>query len=344
MKVPYNDLSRIHKDIDFTTDIQKAIDNNQFINANDFGKDFASYTRSKYCLPCANGTDALTIAIMAMNFPEKTRIAVPAISYAATAMAVVSANHIPVFIDVDPNTGLIDLDKLDQEDVDCVIPVHLYGQCVDVSRIKIPFIEDCAQAHSATIGDIHVGNFGKCGCFSFYPGKNLGAMGDAGCLITNDIDFYNRCRSIASLGASVNNRYLHVVHGINSRMDGFQGLVLQKKLVKLDEWTDDRVKIGKLYDNEFGINRSSVGKDVYHVYFLKLDNRDDFIKYLNDNDIQHNIHYPFPLNKLPCFNSSDECPNAEKFCNECTSIPLFPGMTNDEVQHVVKIIKSYYNK
>jgi len=339
--IPYNDLSRIHKDIDFVTDIQKAIDTNSFIGSNDFAKDFSNYTKSKYCLPCANGTDALTIAIMAMNFPEKTRIAVPAISYAATAMAVVSANHIPVFIDVDPDTGLIDLDKLEKEEVKCVIPVHLYGQCVDVSKIKIPFIEDCAQAHSATIDNIHVGNFGTCGCFSFYPGKNLGAMGDAGCIITNDIDFYKRCKSVASLGASEENRYLHLIRGMNSRMDSFQGLILQKKLLKLDEWTEDRIKIGKIYDKAFGIKRSNVGKDVYHVYFLKTKNRDEMIKYLNTNNIQHNIHYPYPLNKLQCFDSSDECPNAERFCKECISIPLFPGLTNEEVSHIVKTITQY---
>jgi len=334
--IPYNDLTRIHDPEEYLDDIKTCIQNSEFIGDKVFSKDFAEYTGSKYCIPCANGTDAITIALMSLDLPDNSKVAVPAISYAATAAAVVAANHTPVFVDVDPETGLMDVGKI--PDVQCAIPVHLYGQCVDVSRIKVPFIEDCAQAHGATIDGKHVGNFGKLGCFSFYPGKNLGAMGDAGGIITNDESLYLKCKSIASLGASSHDRYMHIRHGINSRMDSMQGYILSRKLKKLDQHTDERVRIGELYNNSFGnMKRSTVGKDVYHVYTVLSDDRSKLIKHMKSKNIQYNIHYPHALNKLPCFEKYyTECPNAESFCKKCTSIPLFPGMTIDEIDHVIK--------
>ena len=256
-----------------------------------------------YGVSCNSGTDALYIAIKSLELKPKSKIAVPAISYAATAMAVVNAGHIPVFIDVDKETGLMLVESV--KNVDCVIPVHLYGQCVDVSKLldlNIPIIEDCAQAHGAIINGKHVGTIGNIGCFSMYPGKNLGALGDAGVCITNNEILSIKMKQYASLGAQKDNRYNHITDGINSRMDGIQGLFLNEKLKHLDEWTNDRIRIGEIYNSSIIFpKRSTIGKDVYHVYYTLQDDRDDYIKYMNENGIQTGIHYPISLPELECF-------------------------------------------
>ena len=340
MKVPYNDLSRIHDTDEICAALRRVVESGNFIGAESFAREFCRYTEAKYCVPCANGTDALTIAIMALDLPPKSKVAVPAISYAATAMAVVNAGHEIEFVDVD-RFGLMDLEKLKKVDVALAIPVHLYGQCVDVKEIGIPYIEDCAQAHCAHYMGRHVGNFGKFGCFSFYPGKNLGAMGDAGCVITNDEELYEKAKSVCSLGASTGDRYLHNIRGVNSRMDAFQGEILKLKLDKLDYWATLRCDIGLTYleNIEFSPGRGICGYDAFHVYYLLSSDRDGDIKKLRDKGIQCNIHYPHALNTLECFKVwSKRCPVAERFCSRCYSIPLFPKMTDEEVWHVINCV------
>ena len=347
MKVPYNDLSRQHNPEDYLHLFAECIKNNTFVGDREFAQEFATFTGSKYCLSCANGTDALTISIMALELKPQSRIAVPAISYAATAAAVVEAGHIPFFIDIDEETGLMDLEKLKHHDVDCVIPVHLYGQCVDITKIdpSIPIIEDCAQAHDATINGKHVGTFGRFGCFSFYPGKNLGAFGDAGCIITQDEGLFKRIQMIASLGATRTDKYLHEIHGINSRMDTIQGLVLKHKLKTLHSDTNTRIQIAERYDSVgCGLKRSNVGRDVYHCYVIKVKNREKAIRYFTkDCNIQINLHYPYALSALPCFEKFQHCPcpNALRFCSQCLSIPLFPTMKDDEINYVVNCLEKF---
>jgi dTDP-4-amino-4,6-dideoxygalactose transaminase len=286
-----------------------------------FGKEFAAYTGAKHCVPCANGTDALYLAIKSIDLKPGSRIAVPAVSYAATAMAVVNAGCVPVFVDVDAKTGLMDINLLEKEEgLDCVIPVHLYGQCCDVVRILkmgIPVIEDCAQAVGAKIDGKHVGTFGEVGCFSFYPGKNLGAFGDAGCCITNECEVAVAIKQHASLGAMPSNRYDHRIDGINSRMDCIQGMILSEKLKHLDGWTEDRVRYAKRMENGMNLpNRSAVGTDVYHVLYALVDNREFFINFMNKNGIETNIHYPIPLSNLKCFEKFYKlCPTALTFCS-----------------------------
>jgi len=232
MRVPYNDMSRIHAGLkdSFHTALETVLNESAFVDdRKGFGNAFAEYVGSTKCIPCANGTDAIYLALMALELKPKSRVAVPAVSYAATAMAVVYAGHVPVFIDVD-ETGLMDINKLKLEtNLDCIIPVHLFGQCCDVEEIiklGVSVIEDCAQAHGAKINGKHVGTFGVIGCFSFYPGKNLGALGDAGACITDDMSLATKMKRYASLGSTPENRYDHVSVGINSRLDCLQGLFL----------------------------------------------------------------------------------------------------------------------
>ena len=346
MKIPYNDMSRIHKDLKpaLHAILDTVIDESSFVDdRKGFAKDFLAFTGANYCVPCANGTDALYLAIKSLDLKSGARIAVPAVSYAATAMAVVNAGCVPVFIDVDAVTGLMDLDELEKEqNLDCIIPVHLYGQCIDVHRILklgVPVIEDCAQAVGATIKGQHVGTFGIIGCFSFYPGKNLGAFGDAGACITNDSEMAVTIKQRASLGALPTNRYDHRIDGINSRIDCIQGMILSEKLKHLDEWTEDRVRIANRMENCMNLpKRSKVGEDVYHVLYALVDNRDFFINFMKKNGIETNIHYPIALPNLKCFEKHHKkCPIAEKFCSSCVSLPLFPGMTDNEADYIIEL-------
>ena len=317
-------MSRIHKNLrpEFHKMLDTVINESAFVDdRKGFGKEFAAYTGAKHCVPCANGTDALYLAIKSIDLKPGSRIAVPAVSYAATAMAVVNAGCVPVFVDVDAKTGLMDINLLEKEEgLDCVIPVHLYGQCCDVVRILkmgIPVIEDCAQAVGAKIDGKHVGTFGEVGCFSFYPGKNLGAFGDAGCCITNECEVAVAIKQHASLGAMPSNRYDHRIDGINSRMDCIQGMILSEKLKHLDGWTEDRVRYAKRMENGMNLpNRSAVGTDVYHVLYALVDNREFFINFMNKNGIETNIHYPIPLSNLKCFEKFYKlCPTALTFCS-----------------------------
>ena len=349
MRVLLNDLSRIHNPLrgEFHKVLDHVLDTSAYVNDTTFAEAFATYTGSKHCVSCASGTDALYIAIKALELPPGSRIAVPAISYAATAMAVVNTGHIPVFVDVHPFTGLMLVDKV--KDVDCVIPVHLYGQCVDVSKLEhlgVPIIEDCAQAHGATIEGTHVGRFGQIGCFSFYPGKNMGALGDAGGCITDDPELALKMKQYASLGAPKHNRYEHNVDGINSRMDGMQGLFLCEKLKHFDDWTNDRIKVGAEYNKSgFFPLMSTVGRDVFHVYYTLQSNRDAYIKHMNASGVQTGIHYPISLPELECFKKfKSPCPNAKEFCERCVSIPIFPKMTDEEVALTLESHKSFVHQ
>jgi dTDP-4-amino-4,6-dideoxygalactose transaminase len=349
MFVPYNDMSRIHKILKPVLHdiIDTIVDESAFVDdRKKFGTDFEKYTKSKHCVTCANGTDALYLAIKSLNLKPAARIAVPAVSYAATAMAVINAGCVPVFIDVDFTTGLMDLNELEKEtDLDCIIPVHLYGQCIDIKRILklgVLVIEDCAQAVGAIIDEQHVGTFGTIGCFSFYPGKNLGAFGDAGACITNDSEIALRMKQYASLGAISTNRYDHQTDGINSRMDCIQGMILSEKLKHLNEWTAERIRLAHEFEKNINFPvRSKVGIDVYHVFFILVDNREFFIKSLNEKSIETNIHYPIALPDLKCFQCFyKHCPNAEAFCSKCVSLPLFPGMTQEEVDYIITCLKN----
>lgn len=349
MKVPFNDLSRIHGPLrqSFHESLDKILDTSGFVNDTTFAEDFKTFTGSSYCVSCNSGTDALYIAIKALELKPGSKIAVPAISYAATAMAVVNAGHVPVFIDVDPETGLMLVGTV--QDVDCVIPVHLYGQCVDVSKLLhlgVPIIEDCAQAQGAIIHGRHVGTHGIIGCFSFYPGKNLGALGDAGACITGNEALAVKMKQYASLGSPANDRYAHVSDGINSRMDGMQGLFLCEKLKHLDDWTDDRIRVGELYRSGSTFpERSSVGKDVYHVFYTLQDDRDEYISYMNNVGVQTGIHYPTALPDLECFKEFyTNCENARLFCKRCVSLPMFPYMTNEEIQFTIACHNSFLHR
>lgn len=349
MKIPYNDLSRIHKPLKqkFHEYLDQVIENSSFVgHSSEFEMSFKKYTNAKYCVPCKSGTDALYLAIKSLELELGSKIAVPAMTFAATVMSVTNAGHVPVFIDVDPNTGLMLVDDPVIKQCDCIIPVHLYGQCVDIHallKLDIPVIEDCAQAHGAQINGQSVGTFGKVGCFSFYPGKNLGALGDGGACITNNETLANKMIQYSKLGANPENRYDHQTIGIKSTMDYLTSLFLNEKLKYIDEWTKERIRIGEIYKSKINTERSKIGLDVYHVFYTLQNNREDYIKYMNEKGVQTNIQYPVSLPNSTCFKKYyRNCPNAEIFSQKCVSIPLFQGMTDEEIQFTLDCHINYH--
>lgn len=347
MKVPFNDLKRIHDPLrkEFHEALDTILDSSGFVGDTVFSKNFKEYTKSPYCITCNSGTDALYLAIKALELEDNSKIMVPAVSYAATAMAVVNAGHVPVFVDVNPKTGLIDFNHVEiDDDIKCIIVVHLFGQCVTIPRgLNIPIIEDCAQAHGSIINGRHVGTIGDIGCFSFYPGKNLGALGDGGACITKSLTLATKMKQYASLGAPAHNRYEHQTDGVNSRMDGMQGLFLSTKLKHLDEWTNERINVATKYNEAHTFpTRSSIGKDVYHVFYTLQENRDSYIEHMKKNGIQTGIHYPISLPELECFKEFHiDCKHAKEFCSKCVSLPMFPYMTDDEIKATLESHKSF---
>ena len=354
MKVPFNDLKRIHDPLrkTFHQDLDRIIDSSAYVGDTKFADDFRMYSGSKHCITCNSGTDALYLAIKALELKPKSKIIVPAVSYEATSMAVKNAGHIPFFVDVHPETGLINSREVWKHvtmdpDIKCIIIVHLYGQYVDMEQLlrynfKLPIIEDCAQAHGLTANGQHVGTLGTIGGFSFYPGKNLGALGDAGACITDNTQLATKMKQYASLGASLYNRYEHNTDGINSRMDGIQGMFLSAKLKHLNEWTDYRREIAHSYKG--GMMGATIPyerwrrskNDVFHVFYILVDNRDNYITFMNSKGIQTGIHYPISLPELKCNEKYYRyCPNAKEFCSKCVSLPIFPHMTEDEVDSVI---------
>jgi dTDP-4-amino-4,6-dideoxygalactose transaminase len=356
MQVPFNDLNRIHEPLreTFHKSLDDILDSSSFVGDTHFASEFKKYTGAEHCITCNSGTDALYLAIKSLELPPGSKILVPAVSYAATAMAVVNAGHVPVFIDVDPTTGLIeslyvsDSDWGDGEksvfaDIKCIIIVHLFGQVAKFPTFyqnPIPVIEDCAQAHGATggWGSKHVGLRGDIGCFSFYPGKNLGALGDGGACITNDKTLAVKMKQYASLGAPKHNRYEHNTDGVNSRMDGLQGLFLATKLKLLDDWTSERKKIAGVYQSMNMFPQRTTRDDVFHVFYTLEDDREGYIKHMKSRGIQTGIHYPISLPDLKCFKKYNrgDCKNAKKFCAKCVSLPIFPYMSKVEIFTVLK--------
>ena len=329
-------------------------------NVKSFEENFANYIGTKYCIGVANGTDALTLALKCLpNNGYGEVITVPN-TYVATVEAIIHARFKPVFVDIDPETGLMDLDKIKDNisiNTIAIIPVHLYGQCVDMIRLnmiakdkELYVIEDACQAHGATYNGKKVGSFGSMSAFSFYPSKNLGCAGDGGAITTDDGDFYKKILSLRDHGQS--EKSVHSLVGYNSRLDEIQACILDIKLKRLDRWNDNRRKVSWIYDRIFkGVFIGTtitpleirVGcVPIFHLYVVKTTKRDAVIEKLKQADIQFGIHYPTPIHLQPAYKylgyKEGDFPMAEQFCKEIISLPMYPEMSLSEVDLIGKIV------
>lgn len=322
-----------------------------------FEAEFAAAIGSPHCVSAANGTDTLYIAMHALGVKPGDEVIVPAMSWISTSETVTQAGGTVVFCDIDPVTHTIDIDLLAGKITDRtvgIIPVHLYGQPADMDGVmdladkhELWVIEDCAQAHLAKFRGRTVGTIGKVGSYSFYPGKNLGAMGDAGAAVTADKSLADRMAMFARHGGLLKGD--HQIEGINSRLDGLQAAVLSVKLGHLAGWTSRRREIAAAYRQRLlgvdglGIPAESADcEHVYHLYVVRHARRDALAAYLKANGIQTVINYPRALPFLPCYagkgHRPEDFPVAHALQAQCLSLPIFPEMTADQIDAVAKAV------
>lgn len=324
----------------------------------DFEKKFAEYMGMKYCVALNSGTDALILALRAIGIQPGDEVICPAGTYIASVIGITENGGVPVFVDMDDYME-IDIEKIEEKITDktkAILPVHLFGQCSRMDKIArvaerhdLKLIEDCAQCHGSTFDGQYAGTFGDIGCFSFYPTKPLGALGDAGAIITNNGRLAERVRLLRNYGSRI--KYHNEINGVNSRMDEIQAAALKVSLEYMDEGNTDRRRQAQMYID--GIKNRKViipptYKEAYHVYHLfpvLVENRDGFQEYLSRNGIQTQVHYPIPPYVAECYknwgyNWSD-FPNAERYANQEVSLPIYEGFPNEELEYVIDVINRY---
>jgi dTDP-4-amino-4,6-dideoxygalactose transaminase len=365
--VPYLDLPAqiraLRKDLDAA--IARTLDNCSFCLGPDvvqFEKDFAQFTGASHCVGFNSGTSALHVALLLLGVGQGDEVITTPMTFVATSWAISYVGAKPVYVDIDDTTFNLDpkqIEKAITPRTKAIMPVHLYGQPFDIDPIldickkhKLPLVEDAAQAHGAKYKGKTIGTFGAISCFSFYPGKNLGACGEGGALVTNNEAFDKRARSLREHGASV--RYYHDEVGFNYRMEGIQGAVLGVKLKHLANWTARRRAIAKIYDDLLSdtplqLPREGKGcESVWHLYVVRHERRDDLKKHLEANNVGCALHYPLPLHLQKCYANlgykPGDFPIAEKAARECLSLPIFPEMTDKQVQRVTDVVKEFFTK
>jgi len=365
---------------EFSHCFEELLKSQQFIGGNavvNFEKNLAQLLKTKHVISCNSGTDALWLALKALDIQKESIVLTTPFSFIASSSEIVAHGAYPVFIDIDAKTFNLDpklLQKwLKQEaklvdgkavhkktnlPISGIVTVDLYGQCCDYKKIRaiadtwnLWIVEDAAQAIGASVNNKQAGTLGDIATFSFYPTKNVGALGDAGCCITNDDNLAKRLSALKNHGRAQHYEYQEV--GINSRLDSLQASLLSVKLKHLDQWTTRRREIAKLYYEQLGscswleLPQEIDGKHVYHRFTVKVLNgkRDSFIEYLTKNGIGSQICYPKSFTQMPFLNSRADlvqaCPVVETIVNQIVSLPLFPELTDEQITYVCKTIKKF---
>jgi len=363
-KIPCLDLKQQHQSIkkEMFEAFEKVYDSTAFSGGpfvEEFEKRFAAYCGTKYAIGVSNGTVALHLATLALEIGPGDEIIIPANTFIATAWAASHVGATPVFVDCDENTWEIDVTKIEEKitsKTKAIIGVHLYGQPFDVDAVKaicdkhkIYFIEDAAQSQGAKYKGTVVGGFAEMACFSFYPGKNLGACGEAGGITTDNEAYYKHLQSLRNHGSMV--RYYHDEIGYNYRMGGLEGASLSVKLNHLDEWNNRRKSIAKRYHAEIKnpkIKMQSVpiwADPIYHLFVITTPDRDDLIKYLNEKNIFPGLHYPVPCHLQKAYSNlkykKGDCPNSEYLAEHCLSLPMYAELNDEEVGYVITNLNQY---
>jgi dTDP-4-amino-4,6-dideoxygalactose transaminase len=365
--IPYLDLRAQIKPLRAEIDavIARTIDNCSFVLGPDtaqFEKDFAKFCGAEHCVGFNSGTSALHVAMLLLGIGPGDEVITTPFTFVATSWAISYVGAKPVYVDIDDATFNLNpllVERAITPRTKAVMPVHLYGQPFDVDPIlaicrkhKLPLVEDAAQSHGAKYKGRTVGTFGEISCFSFYPGKNLGACGEGGALVTNNPAFAKRARSLREHGSSV--RYYHDEVGFNYRMEGIQGAVLGVKLKHLEKWTRERRRVAKRYaellaDTPLQLPpQADFAESVWHLYVVRHPRRDELKKHLDANDVGCALHYPLPLHLQKCYASlghePGDFPMAEKAAGECLSLPIYPELTDAQIQRVAMVVKGFFGK
>lgn len=364
MKIPFVTFKPLEKELDLElrSAFERVYSRSWYIEGVEgqlFEETFAKYCNMKYAVGCGNGLDALMLILKALNIKEGDEVIVPSNTYIATALAVTYTGATPIFIEPDIRTFNIDPYRIEESITSktrAIIPVHLYGQPCEMDLImeiaqkhNLFVIEDCAQAHGATYKGKKVGSFGIASGFSFYPGKNLGALGDAGAVVTNNKEIAEKIRAIGNYGSDY--KYHHIYKGNNSRLDEIQAGFLSAKLPSLDKVNENRRYIAQRYDD--GINNPVIikpfiipeARSVFHIYGIRTRRRDELEKYLNNFDIGTNKHYPIPIHLQNCYKDlgfkQGDYPIAEEISATELSLPMYYGMNEEEINYVIDAINSF---
>ena len=364
MKIPFVSFRPMERELDseIRAAFDRVFDASWYIEGKEdeaFEADFARYCGTKYCIGVGNGLDALMLALKALGIGEGDEVIVPSNTYIATALAVTYVGAVPVFVEPRIETFNIDPERIEAaitKKTKAIMPVHLYGQACDMDpimdiakRCDLKVIEDCAQAHGATYKGRKVGTFGDAAGFSFYPGKNLGALGDAGAVVTNDEELASKVRALGNYGSDY--KYHHIYKGNNSRLDELQAAFLAVKLRHLDRMNEERRRIADRYLREIvnpAVILPHVEKDmvpVWHIFGIRCSDRDKLEKHLNDAGIGTNKHYPIPIHLQECYKdlgfSRGAFPIAEEISMTELSLPMYYGMTEEEIGAVIAAVNEF---
>jgi dTDP-4-amino-4,6-dideoxygalactose transaminase len=342
--------------------MEKVLSSSQFILGEEvelFEDKFAVYCDADHCVGVASGTDALHLALRGLDIGPGDEVITAANTFAATAFAIAYTGASPVFVDVSLDDYNIEVGLIERaitERTKAIVPVHLYGQPADMEaildiarRFGLKVVEDACQAHGAYLGKQRVGSLGDAGCFSFYPGKNLGAYGDGGAVVTNDTQLAEKIRLLRNYGQRVKNQ--HSMLGFNSRLDTLQAAVLLVKLNYLDYWNEQRRAVAQRY-NELLADLDVVTptedrnvQHVYHVYVVQHANRDELVEHLKQRGIYCGIHYPTPLPEAQPFRTANTVPKgapiSTAFAKRILSLPMYPELTETQIQRVVQGVSSF---
>jgi dTDP-4-amino-4,6-dideoxygalactose transaminase len=363
-RIPCLDLKAQHQQIkkEVFDAFEKVYDQTAFSGGpfvEEFEKDFATFCGTSYAVGVNNGTSALHLAILALGIGPGDEVIIPANTFIATAWGVSYTGAIPVFVDCHPLTWEIDASKIEERitsKTKAVIGVHLYGQPFDIHAVQaickkhhIFLVEDAAQAQGAFYFDKPVGGFGEMACFSFYPGKNLGACGEAGGITTNNPAYFKHLQSLRNHGSLI--RYYHDEIGYNMRMGGLEGASLRIKLKYLSEWNQRRKEIAgkyhaKIINPKITMQWQPEGHDsVFHLFVITTENRDELAKYLNAKNIFPGLHYPVPCHLQKAYSGlaykSGDFPHSEHLASHCLSLPMYAELSDQEVNYVINTLNSY---
>ncbi|MBR4864476.1 MAG: DegT/DnrJ/EryC1/StrS family aminotransferase [Oscillospiraceae bacterium] len=364
MNVPFVSFKPLEKELDsqLRAAFDRVLENSWYIDGKEdkaFEDAFAIYCDTKYCVGCGNGLDALMLALKALDIHEGDEVIVPSNTFIATALAVTYVGATPVFVEPDIRTYNIDPAKIEEKitrKTKAIMPVHLYGLPCDMDPIMdiakkhgLYVIEDCAQAHGATYKGKVIGSFGDAAGFSFYPGKNLGALGDAGATVTNNEELAKKVRALGSYGSDY--KYHHIYKGNNSRLDELQAAFLAAKLPLMDKVNENRRAIANRY--MAGITNPLItlpyvpeyAVPVWHLFSVRTEKRDELAQHLADKGIGTNKHYPIPMHLQDCYKDLNipkgALPIAEEISATQLSLPMFYGMTEEQVDYVIDAVNSF---
>jgi len=365
-KIQLFDIKREHEKIlsEIKEKVNRAIEMGNFILGEDvklFEKEVSSFLGTKYAVGVSSGTEALFLSLKALGIKEEDEVITTPFTFIATVEVILRTGAKPVFVDIDKDSLLMDVKKIEEKitkKTKAILPVHLYGNVCDMQKVKnvadrynLKIIEDCAQSFGSAYAGKKAGNFGDCGCFSFFPAKNLGAFGDAGLIATNDREVYEKVLLLRNHGSVL--KYNYKFQGYNARLDTIQAAILRVKLKYIDRFIEKRRKSAQMYFDELeGINEVEflkVSEKVYHSYnyfTIKVKNRGDLIDFLKDKEVSTAVYYPESLHLLKIYSclgyKKGDLPVSEEIQNEVLSLPIFASLKEEEIEYICNSIKEFY--